>query len=263
MFQLKRFLVLAALIGATQAHADGWSFVSMSVNHLGWSNKTLDRTNKGPFGNKKDFTFLEVEGGKGGEWGDVYGFLDVENPTNSANNVSDSRANRRYSSKGVLRYNLAKVGDMPVQLYAHVFDFRDNGFYDQNRVLGLGTALSNGNFWIKPFLGVHQESKAGVGAELNGGMGGWVLGYSFQAFGQPLMLTQWHETEFGRKDKYLVMADGGNVVIGGKTGQNGAVSLWWTPVKQFTTGVSYRYANNKLGVAGYESGLILSLKYNF
>lgn len=263
MFQQKRLFALAALICATQAHADGWSFADASVNYLAWSKSTLDRTNKGPFGNKKDFTYLELEGGKGGEWGDVYGFFDVENPTNNVNNASDNRADRRYASKVVLRYNLAKVGDTPVQLYAHVYDFRDNGFYDQNRVLGLGTSLSSGNFWIKPFLGVHQELKSGVGAELNGGMGGWVLGYSFQAFGQPLMLTQWHETEFGRKDKYLGMADGGNVVTAGKTAQNGAVSLWWTPTKQFTTGVSYRYANNKLGVAGYESGLIYSMKYNF
>jgi hypothetical protein len=263
MFQTKKLLALAALVCAAQAQADGWSFANVSVNYLAWSQNTLDRTNKGPFGNKKDFAYLELEGGKGGDWGDVYGFFDLENATHASEHKADTRADRRTAAKVVGRYNLAKVGDTPVQLYAHVYDFRDNGFYDQNRVLGLGTALSRGNFWIKPFLGVHQELKSNIGAEVNGGMGGWVLGYNFQAFGQPLMLTQWHETEFGRKDKYLTMADGGKVVTANSTAQNGAVSLWWTPTKRLTAGVSYRYALNKLGVAGYESGLIYTMKYNF
>lgn len=263
MFQTKKLFALTALICAAQAHADGWSFANTSINYLDWSKPTENRTNKGPFGNKKDFTYLELEGGKGGDWGDVYGFFDLENPTNKNNNTADFRADRRTAAKVVGRYNLTKIGDTPVQLYAHVYDFRDNGFYDQNRVLGLGTALSSGDFWVKPFLGVHQELKSNVGAQVNGGMGGWVLGYNFKAFGQPFMLTQWHETEFGRKNQYLTMADGGKVVTASKTAMNGAVSLWWTPVKQFTAGVSYRYANNKLGVAGYESGLIYTAKYNF
>jgi len=265
MAQQKRLLAMAAALAcaASAAHADDWSFANTSINYLSWSQNTLDKTNKGPFGQKKDFPYLELEGGRGGDWGDVYGFLDVENPTHASNYTADNRADRRTAAKAVVRYNLAKVGDTPVQLYAHVYDFRDNGFYDQNRVLGLGTAFSSGNFWIKPFLGVHQELKSNLGAQTNGGMGGWVLGYNFQAFGQPFMLTQWHETEFGRKGKYLVMAEGGNVVTAKPTAWNGAVSLWWNPTKHLTTGVSYRYADNKLGVSGYESGWIYTMKYNF
>lgn len=263
--QLVAMLAVAASAASAAAYADGWSFLDTSVNYLSWTKATADRTSKGPFGQKGDFTYLELEGGAGGDWGDFYGFFDVENPANHAYQDGITR-DRRTAAKAVARFNLTKIGDYPVQLYTHVYDFREYGtnFYDQNRVVGLGTAYSNGNFWIKPFLGVHQELKAGsLGAQFNGGMGGWVLGYSFNAFGQPFMITQWHETEFGRKDQYLVMSDSGNVVTAGKTAQNGAISLWWNPTKHFTTGVSYRYADNKLGVAGLENGFIYTARYNF
>lgn len=261
----KRNLALAMALAScsTMALADGWSFVDTSINYLDWTSKTETRTNKGPFGQKKDFVFLELEGGKGGDWGDLYGFIDLENPTNNSNNVSDNRADRRNVFKGVARYNLTKVGDLPVMLYAHVYDFRDNGFYDQNRVLGLSTNLSFGKLWVHPFIGAHQELKAGVGAKMNGGMAGFVAGYNFEAFGQSFMLSQWHEMEFSRKQEFLGMADEGAFVNDRKTGQNGAVSLWWNVNKSVTTGLTYRYANNKLGVAGYEDALIYTLKYNF
>lgn len=261
----KRNLVLALAMASCSgaALAGDWSFLDTSINYLDWTSKTEDRTNKGPFGQKKDFTFLEIEGGRGGDWGDLYGFLDLENPTNNANNVADPRADRRTAAKVVGRYNLTKVGDVPVMLYGHVYDFRDNGFFDQNRVLGLSTNLSFGKLWVHPFIGAHQELKAGVGAQMNGGMGGFVLGYNFEAFGQSMMISQWHETEFGRKQEFLGMANEGAFVNDRKTGQNGAVSLWWNVNKQLTTGLTYRYASNKLGVAGYEDALIYTLKYNF
>ena len=70
-------LALASCAGF--AHAD-YTFSNVSANWLDWSSNTQDRTNKGPFGGKADFAYLEAEGGMGGNWGDVYGFLDIENP---------------------------------------------------------------------------------------------------------------------------------------------------------------------------------------
>ncbi|MFC5473613.1 outer membrane protein OmpK [Paraherbaspirillum soli] len=257
------FLALSLASCSTLALADDWSFVDANINRLEWSSPTINRTNKGPFGQKRSFTYLELEGGRGGDWGDLYGFLDLENPLKKENNTDDNRMDRRTAAKAVARFKLTDLGGLPVMLYSHVYDFRDNGFYDQNRVLGLGTNLTFGKLWIHPFLGVHQELKAGVGAQFNGGMGGYTLGYNFDAFGQSFTLSQWHETEFGRKSQYLQMAEAGNVVTAGKTAQNGAVSLWWNVNKQVTTGVSYRYAHNKLGVSGYENAMIYTLKYNF
>ncbi|MEQ6291206.1 outer membrane protein OmpK [Vogesella sp. GCM10023246] len=251
-------LALASCAGF--AHAD-YSFSNISANWLDWSDGTQERTQKGPFGGKNDFGYLEAEGGMGGNWGELYGFLDVENPDKSTH--EDAGQNRRYASKLVARVNVGCIGNLPLQAYAHVYDFRDADFYDQNRVLGLGTALTSGNFWIKPFLGAHQEFKQGVGAHRNGMMGGWVLGYSFNLAGQSLMLTQWHEIEFAREDAYLAMAKDGEVVRARKLANNGAVSLWWNASKDITAGVSYRYADHKLGAASYQNALISTLKYNF
>ncbi|GAB4088376.1 nucleoside-specific channel-forming Tsx family protein [Hydrogenophaga soli] len=254
--------LLAAAVFSPAAMAQDWSFKNVSINHLDWSGKTERHTGTGPFGQKKDFTFLELEGGMGGKWGDVYGFFDIENPTNSPveNTVGKGR---RIATKVVGRYNLTEAGGVPVQLYGHVYHFEEHGFRDENRVLGLGTTLGKGGYWIKPFVGLHQEDKTGLGAGLNGGMLGWVLGYSFKVGDQSFMLTNWHETEFGRKDKYLTVAKNGGVTTAKKTAQNGAVSLWWHLNPTVTLGATYRYADQKLGHGAYQDALIFTAKYNF
>nr|WP_315427860.1 outer membrane protein OmpK [uncultured Albidiferax sp.] len=260
-----KFLTALAAVAALApaAHADdNWSFKNVGVNYLDWTDRTLDNTGKGPFGQKKSFTYLELEGGMGGKWGDVYGFFDLENPSKSSNN-SDSAMDRRYAMKGVAHINMTQVGGMPVQLYGHIYNFMDNGFRDQNNVLGLSTAYFNGGFWIKPFFGAHYETKTDLGTQYNGTMGGWVFGYSFKAMDQSFMVSSWHETEMGRKSGYLQMARDGGVVTANKTAQNGALSLWWNATPSITTGITYRYAKNKLGSATYQDALIYTAKYNF
>lgn len=267
--KLSKIAIAAALIATSStALAAGWSWSDVSVNYLNWTKKTENKSNapNAAFGAKKDFVYLELEGGMGGDWGDLYGFFDIENPHNNANNTSDNRADRRTALKIVGRYNLTKMGSVPLYAYAHVYDFVDNGFNDQNRVLGFATDLKFGDLTIQPWLGVHQESKSGVGTMNNGYMGGFLLLYPFKVSGQSFMLSQWHETEFERKDQYLVF--GNNLATKkplseNKTGQNGAITLTWNINKQFGTALTYRYANNKLGIAGYEDAWIFSGKYNF
>ncbi|GGY09084.1 outer membrane protein OmpK [Paludibacterium paludis] len=252
-------LLLAVTLAGTvaAAQADGYSFANVSANYLDWSNNTTRISN----GGKQDFGYLEAEGGMGGNWGDLYGFFDIENPGQSNQNTKPGK-DRRWTTKVVGRYNLTTVANVPVQLYAHVYDTRGHNFYDQNRVLGLGTSLSFGKLWIKPFIGVHQELNYWNTARHNGYMAGYVAGYDFTAFGQPFSITQWHETEFDRNSRFSQLSTDGNVHER-KSGQNGAISLWWTPVKSVTTGIQYRYALHKLGVAGNENAMIYTIKYNF
>lgn len=262
MKTVKLALALACLGPAAMAHAGDYTFGDVSINQLNWSDATLDRTEKSPYGTKRNFQYLELEGGAGRAWGDVYGFFDLENWNRSDADVQ--AGDRRYTTKLIARFDLGRVGGVPVKLYTHVYDTRGSGqqFYDQNRVLGLGTDFSAGRFWIKPFIGAHQELKQNVGAHMNGWMAGYVLGYDFSLFGQPFSVTQWHETEFNRSDYFSTMAQPGGEAKR-RTGQNGAIGLWWTPVKTITTGIQYRYAVNKLGIAGNEHAMIYSLKVNF
>jgi nucleoside-specific outer membrane channel protein Tsx len=144
----KLLLALSLISGSTLAHADNWSFANVSANYLDWSSRTTEQSGK------KDFGYLEAEGGMGGNWGDVYGFFDLENPGKSGDGLNGY--DRRYTTKAIGRFNLTQVGNVPVQLYAHVYDTRGNNFFSQNRVLGLSTELKYGNLTIKPFIGAQR-----------------------------------------------------------------------------------------------------------
>ena len=245
----KLLLALSLISGSTLAHADNWSFANVSANYLDWSSRTTEQSGK------KDFGYLEAEGGMGGNWGDVYGFFDLENPGKSGDGLNGY--DRRYTTKAIGRFNLTQVGNVPVQLYAHVYDTRGNNFFSQNRVLGLSTELKYGELTIKPFIGAHNELDSfGIGSGYNGWMAGYVLLYPFSAFGQSFLVTQWHETEFARKQEFVANYKH-------NTGENGAIALWWNVNKRFTTGVQYRYADQKLGSSEYQNAVIYSAKYNF
>ncbi|PJE79483.1 hypothetical protein CI610_01549 [invertebrate metagenome] len=224
-----------------------YGFGNVSINYLDWSQGTESRTHE----TKKDFTYLELEGGAGFSWGEIYGFADLENPTKS--NEEDNGNGRRVAMKGTIRYYLGNTG---FNLYGHVYDLSSNGFDEQNRLLGVGYNFEKNNFFFKPFLTVNNTNKHGFGdfSGFNGYVAGWVLGYSFKIADQNMMVTNWHEYEFDRDKEYS---------DGEKNGVNGAVALWWNATQHITAGVQYRYAYNKLGANCNQNAMIYSLKYNF
>ncbi len=249
---LRKSTLAAAMIAAgfsTAASADyQYGFGNVSISRLDWTDKTEDRAGK------KDFTFLEIEGGAGFDWGEVYGFFDLENP--HKNNNEPDNDGRRTAMKGTLRYNLGNTG---FNIYGHVYDAQSAELSEQNRLLGLGFNYQNANFFWKPFLAVNNtESSFDDGnfssrlSGFNGYVLGWVLGYGFNLASQNFMLTNWHEYEFDRDSQYA----------GGKTGTNGAAALWWNANEKITLGVQYRYADDKLGSNTYQDGIVYTLKYN-
>lgn len=244
------------------AQDDAYAFKDVSFNAFGWTQRTKDHTAPGPIGRKRNFNYVELQGGMGGAWGDVYGYLDIENPLNNVAEANPAR-DRRYVAKVIGNIRLAQAGGLPIHLRAQVYSINDNGFYDQNRVLGLSTTLAGAGWWVKPFFGLHQESKTGVGSHGNGQMLGWSASYRFKIGGESFALSNWHEIELNRKAAYLRMSRDGKVLLGSRTGQNGALGLDWSATPSVTLGVRYRYASNKLGYAGYQDGFILSARYSF
>jgi hypothetical protein len=256
--------VAAMTTGTVQAEQI-YGFASVSVNYLDWTDKAEERSNGGYGGAKEDFVYLEVEGGAGYSWGDVYGFIDLENPQNintserdfSGDPVTDSF---RIAAKGSVAVNL---GESNWNFYNHIYSLTvaGEGFFDQNVVTGFSYDIfTDSGFWIKPFLGLHYENQTFAGSGFNGYMAGWVLGYNFKLGSQDFMVTQWHETEFAREDQFR---NNGTQYTLDSVGHNGAVSLWWNATKEFTAGVQYRYADQKLGTAAYHDGVIFTAKYNF
>lgn len=252
-------LALAATPAQAAPLTPVWSFANVSVNYLDWSNGTEARTATNAA--KSDFTYLELEGGLGYDWGEFYGFFDVENPGNDRfDEDSGGKDNLRTAAKVTSHLYL---GESPFSIYAHVYDFRDYGYdgREQDQILGAGFRHTfAGGLWFKPFLGVARVQSDGY-TGMNGYMAGWVAGYDFQALGQDFSVSNWHEQTFARDSDYLEQN-----YVGGeaeRVGTNGAVALWWHPHQLLTTGVQYRYADNKLGTPGaYQNALIYTLKFN-
>jgi len=263
MKNVKMLALAATTVAAMSAPAAAeqfYGFTDVSVNYLDWSNGTESRSrDEAPFGVvgiKSDFVYVELEAGAGYDWGDVYGFIDFENPTKGDfGKYKDASKAFRIAAKGSVALN---VGDTKFNYYGQIYSLSDSsGFYEQNVVLGVSYDLSTDfGLWVKPFVGAHYVHNSAIGAGFNGGMAGWVAGYNFKLAGQDLMITNWNEIEFSRAEEY----QGAN---GGSKGLNGAVALWWNLTPKFTAGVQYRYAHNKLGTAAYQNAAIFSAKYNF
>lgn len=268
MKKLSTIALIAAstvAISAPVAAEQYYGFMDVSVNYLDWTSKTEDRTNLEGFGGaKEDFFYLELEGGAGYDWGDVYGFVDLENAENSRqkgqySEDANDTSGFRIAAKGSIAANIGKTN---WNLYSHIYSFTEasSGFYDQNLVIGASYDIfTESGFWMKPFLGVHIENQSAAGSGTNGYMTGWVLGYDFQIGEHKFSVNQWHETEFGRKDQFRF----NGISQLDSVGQNGAVSAWWHMNKNVTAGIQYRYADHKLGTTTYHDALIYTLKYNF
>lgn len=239
---MKPFKIIIYLLALSSlAHADyQWGFGDMSINYLDWERGTERKSTK------KDFTYLEIEGGSQHTWGDLYGFFDIEN-------IGQTGSEVRTASKGSINYYL---GETKFGLYAHQYSFHSLGFSEQNRVVGFGYLLSGDGWWVKPFIGFHDVSQTFYSGS-NGFMAGWVFGYSFTAFSQKFFVADWHEMEFERNQTYAA-GNGGS-----KTGINGALSFWWTMTPKLALGQQWRYATNKLGTGGEQNAWISTLKCNF
>ncbi|MDP5146128.1 ion channel protein Tsx [Shewanella sp. ULN5] len=266
--------VAAMTTGTVQAE-QYYGFANVSVNYLDWSDGTEDRSRdiQNGFGAKSDFVYIEVEGGAGYNWGDVYGFIDFENPNNLnwSEDQDDPSKQFRIAAKGSVAVNM---GESNWNYYGHIYSLSDSsGFYEQNIVLGVSYDINTDfGLWVKPFLGAHILNNPN-NAGFNGGMAGWVLGYNFKLAGQDFMVTNWNEIEFARDDHARGFCNsvtctglgdaGWQKTNGDSTGINGAVALWWNATKDFTLGVQYRYADQKLGTAAYQNAAIFTAKYNF
>lgn len=247
---------IAALIAATAAFSAQaeyqWGFANVSMNYLDWTPHTTHKS--GNSTHKDDFVYLELEGGAGFSWGELYSFFDLENAFNSKND-SDAGDNQRYTFKTTARIYL---GDTGFNAYGHVYgtySLPGNGgnFHEVNTLYGIGYNTDFHGLWFKPFAALHYVDQTFYSGN-NGYVLGWVAGYDFNLWNEKFSITNWNEVELNRNDRY------GN---GGRDGVNGALALWWTPVPSVTTGIQYRYADNKLGEDFYQQAVVYSIKYNF
>lgn len=233
-------MVLSVVLSSSPSMAAyQWGFGNLSANQLNWDSGTKDKSTK------TDFTYLELEGGAQFDWGDLYGFYDIEN-------VGKPGSEMRSANKATMNYYLMGTS---WGVYASQYTFSSLGFSEQNRVIGLGYVWNGSNWFVKMFLGFHDIVQTYY-TGFNGYMGGWVFGYNFEWLNQKWMVVDWHEIEFAR-DQSVAKGNGGS------SGVNGALSIWWTSHATYSVGLQRRYATNKLGTQGDLGAWILSLKSNF
>jgi len=234
---LTSLLLLSANLFSSAIFKPTYSFKNISVNYLNWTSKTEKNTPQ------EDFAYLELEGATGFSWGEVYMFLDIENPTKSYND--EPAGNLRIAFKPVL--NITLVDEL--SLYTQVFNLQSKDFYLINPVLGLAYKITTTDkFWVRPFIALNYEH-SNYYSGFNGYMTGWFGMYEFSLKQQNFSISQWNQHTFSRDD--------------GNIGTQGALAFWWHPVSEITTGIQYRYSAYELGNNAYQDGLIYTLKYNF
>lgn len=226
-----------------------WKFSNVSLNKLDWSTGTQERAP-----HLKDFTFIELEGGAGYNWGDIYSFLDIEDFANY-----ESREDVKLSGKIVANIYTPVEN---VNVYHQTFFVSTDGFRTTDHVLGVSYRTDVLDVKLTPFVGVQYSNLDASWHEgfsgKNGYMAGWTAMYDFQVGSENFSLTNWHEILFARNNEYLRLS---NEVK--ELGHNGALALWWHPTIHLTTGVQYRYGDNKIGGNGNVNAAIYTVKYNF
>ena len=135
-------------------------------------------------------------------------------------------------------------------------------FFVNNLVPGIAYKYTtDSGFWIRPFIGLHYQQSTFYDG-FNGWMAGWVFVYDFWIGEEKFSVSNRHEFEWGRDEEHYLFK-GEPVGDGRSHGVQGALALWWHPLKEITAGVQYRYSNYKLGLDAYATALIYTLKYNF
>ncbi len=237
-------LVLCTLAFSTSAMANYlYGYGNVNVNYLNWAEHTKEASG----GFKRDFAYIELEGGAGFSGGEAYGFFDIEN-------VQESMDSTRIATKGSVAI---KTGLDELRVYLQSYYTEDSGWHIWNNVAGVSYNFSGTNWIFAPYIGLHYTDTSGF-VDMNGGMLGWFATCNFDLSTQRFQITNWHETEFARESGYTE--------LGPETSDpsaNGALALWWHATSHTSAGCQYRYAYNKLGQSDYNEAIIYTLKYNF
>lgn len=247
-FLIMKKIILSFLFSSATFAQTLYNFSNLNLNYFQWNDQTKEKTGD------KDFFYLGYEGGVGWDWSEFYGYINIENPTNS---YDDGKKSLRFSAYGDYDINI-KNG---FKIHFQDFHLHSHDYYVNDFVIGFAYKYSIKNFWIKPFLGLHVTNDSFYNG-LNGCMTGWVLNYTFKLFEQSFVLENWNEIEFLRDNEFYEI-DNEPIGDGKSYGLNGEVKLWWFFYKDMSAGVRYRYADYKLGNAFYQSGFIYTLRYHF
>ncbi|MGF1740592.1 hypothetical protein L4C34_05845 [Vibrio profundum] len=241
---LSALLVICLPSKAYSKYLFGWA--NISINYLDWSKGTRDRVSF-----QENYLFPQVEGGANFDWGELYGFYQVQKINRSSETWATSYKPKLYY----------KLGLGELRFYAQQFAKDQPNISTSNTVGGLAYRLGEEKWFLYPWIGPLHTTLNRFGNNYTG-FNGYVAGltgtYTFSAYQQKFRLAAWHETEFLRKQEYLAVANEED-----KGSLNGAMGLWWLTTEKFSLGIKYRYSYNKLGFVGNQNAIVYSIRYAF
>lgn len=217
-------------------------FANLSFNQFSWQ-----RTPGRP---RSDFVYLEAEGGRRYAGGELYGFADLEHTDRPVNPSS-------VFLKGQWRQSLEPGGGHEgLNLFTQAKYASNARWHESSLVLGLGYTMSFGRARFTPFLGpLYSDVRSGHSG-WNGYQLGWALVLPIELAGQSLTLANWNEFDGARSASYRSPG-------AGVSSLNGALSLSWKLSGPWAMALKLRYARDTLGAAGWTTGWIASLRYDF
>lgn len=234
--------LLAWLAGAPAQAEPTTGFANLSLNQFSWQ-----RTPGRP---RSDFSYLEAEGGRRYAGGELYGFVDLEHTDRPVNPSS-------VFLKGQWRHSLAPGGGHEgLNLFTQAKLASNARWHESSLVLGLGYTVSVGRARFTPFLGpLYSDVRSGHSG-WNGYQLGWALVLPIELAGQSLTLAHWNEFDGARQARYRPTG-------AGVSSLNGALSLSWRLSGPWAMALKLRYARDTLGAAGWTTGWIAGLRYDF
>ena len=92
MHSVKKIVLFFVLLSTILLAELIYSFKIVGINYIDWSSDTESKTSN------RDFSSIKFDGGFGYDWMDFYGYIALENPTDSYSN--EAPHNQRYAAFG-------------------------------------------------------------------------------------------------------------------------------------------------------------------
>ncbi|MFV0450365.1 MAG: outer membrane protein OmpK [Vibrio sp.] len=240
-------LIAMMSVPAVNAAELKYTFGSIKAGYANWD-MGLEDTNRG--------SLWKIVGDYGAAFdkGEFYSFYEY----NRFDHPTDTR-NVSLMASGHYRINQSDY-----TVFGKVYGSIENKWGDElNTMLGFGYLGWQGQQgFFKPFLAMHELSSDYTSAthgSANGNNGvvlGWTAAYNFKVAGENFALSNWNEFEIGRNDAYAEQQYS-------DFGINGGLTLTWKMAPHFSTNVTYRYFQDKLGYEGWGDQLIFLAGYHF
>lgn len=226
------------------------AMLSVEAGLMDWRNSASNYFGEA----KNDNPYIKMIGAYGTDFGDIYTHVSLEN-------IDDTD----FFGTEINLVGQINLSDTDFNLYGQVFDKSMPVWGETNTLLGFSWDKSYDDTYVQLALAAHIVNATYKAFDSNfdeqGFNGGYVylnISQDLNIFNQNFKFIWWQEFYFGRNEHYLALA--GDME---DFGFNGQLRANWIINNNWSTAISYRYAENNLGKKGYHDAFFYSVQYKF